>query len=83
MATSQQKTPCPGVHEIYNFGKRFLGHQYYILSVSDLRLGVEKMFKEKHTFYSFYPKITSPWDGDHEIYNILSPYLTDATYQIW
>ena len=28
--------------EIYNFGKPFRGHHYYILSFSDLCLGVEK-----------------------------------------
>ena len=32
------------------------------------------------------PKITTPWGGGggggHEIYNFLSPYPTDATYQI-
>ena len=33
---------CPGGHEIYNFGRPFLGHHYYILSLSDLYLGVEK-----------------------------------------
>ena len=31
----------------------------------------------------FYPNITSPLGGGHEIYNFLSPYPTDATYQIW
>ena len=31
-----------GGHEIYNFGRPFLGHQYYIHSLSDLCLGVEK-----------------------------------------
>ena len=30
-----------------------------------------------------YHKITSPWSGDHEIYNVLPSYRTDATYQIW
>ena len=60
------KTPCPGVHEIYNFGRPFLGHhyRYYILSLSDLCLGVEKkIFKELHQFYTFYTQITSPWSG--------------------
>ena len=44
---------------------------------------VEKIFKEIHQFYTFYLKITSPLGEGHEIYNILSPYPTDATYQIW
>ena len=34
--------PCPGGHEIYNFGRPLLGHHYYILSVSNLFMGVEK-----------------------------------------
>ena len=39
--------PCPGDHEIYNFGGPFLGHYYYTLSLFDLSLGVEKtIFKE-------------------------------------
>ena len=39
--------PCPRGHEIYNFGGPFRGHHYYILSLSNLCLGVEKkIFKE-------------------------------------
>ena len=59
MATPLHKNPCPGGHEIYNFGRPFRGHHYYTLSLSDLCLGVE-IFKEIHQFYTFYPKITSP-----------------------
>ena len=42
MAMPWHKNPCPGGHEIYNFGRPFLGLHYYILSLSDLCLGVEK-----------------------------------------
>ena len=106
MTTPQHKNPCPRGHEIYNFGRPFLGHHYYILGLSNLCLGVEqKMLKEKmhfhnmtymwprpctrtpapeiQQFYSFYHKIIFPWGRGHEIYNFLSPYPTDATYQIW
>ena len=63
MATPQGNNPCPGGHEIYNCGRPYLGHHYYILSLSDLCLGVEKkIFKEIHQFYTFYPKITSLWE---------------------
>ena len=32
----------------------------------------------------FYPRITPlPWCRGHEIYNFLSPYPTDAIFQIW
>ena len=42
MATPLHKTPCPGSHEIDNFGRPFLGHHNYLLGLSDLGLGVEK-----------------------------------------
>ena len=56
MATPEHQTPSPGGHEIYNFGTPFLGHQYYIHSLSDQRLGVEKkIFKEiMHVHYMTY-----------------------------
>ena len=43
---------CPGGHEINNFGRLFLGYHYYIHSLSDLCLGVEKKIsKEKMHFH--------------------------------
>ena len=42
MATPLHKNPCVRGHEIYSFGRPFLGHYYYILGLSDLCLGVEK-----------------------------------------
>ena len=42
MATPQQKNPCPGDYEIYNFGRPLLFNHYSILGLSDLCLGVEK-----------------------------------------
>ena len=52
MATPLHKTPCPGSHEIDNFGRPFLGHHNYLLGLSDLGLGVEKkMFKEIMHFH--------------------------------
>ena len=50
-------TPCPGGNEIYNFGRPVLGHHYYILSLSELGLGVEKkIFFLKYAFslYNLY-----------------------------
>ena len=48
--------PLPGGHEIYHFGGPFRGHHYYILSLSNLCLGVEKkIFKEiMHFHYMTY-----------------------------
>ena len=37
------KNPCPGGHKIYNFGRHFLGHYYYTLSLSESCLGVENL----------------------------------------
>ena len=34
--------PCPRGHEIYNFGRPFLGHHYFLLGLSSLYLVVEK-----------------------------------------
>ena len=34
--------PLSGDHEIYNFGRPFLGHHYFKLSLSDLCPGVEE-----------------------------------------
>ena len=46
------RIPAQGGHESYNFGRPFLGHHYYVHSLSDLCLGVEeKIFKERMQFY--------------------------------
>ena len=44
---SQHKNPCPGGHDIYNFGRPFFCHHYYTLSLSDLCGGVEKKVLKK------------------------------------
>ena len=55
MATFLHKNPYPGGNQIYNFGSQFLGHHYYLSSLSDLYLGVEKVFKEiMHFHYMTY-----------------------------
>ena len=48
--------PCPGDHEIYNFGRPVLSQYNFILGLSDQCLGVEKkMFKEiMHFHYMTY-----------------------------
>ena len=85
-----------GGHEIKHFGKSFLGHHNYTLSLSQPCPWVEneifkepcpwvekEIFKEIHQFYTFSPKLPPPGGGGHEIYNFLSPCPTNATYQIW
>ena len=39
---TQVQEPCPGIHEIYNYGRNILGHHFYILSLSAPFLGVEE-----------------------------------------
>ena len=59
MVMLKHKTPCPGIHEIYNFGRPFRGHLYYTLGLSDLCLGVKKIFKEiMHFHYLTYMAMT-------------------------
>ena len=71
------RNPCPGGHEIYDFGRPFLGHHNFIHSFSVLCLGVEKkIFKEIHQFYTFYTKITSSWDGEGVMNFTISCVLT-------
>ena len=81
---NQHKKPCEVGHEIYNFGRPFLGHYYYTLSLSELRPGIEKkIFLKKYiNFTLFTAKLPPLWVGGHEIYNFLSPYPTNASYQI-
>ena len=47
MATPLPQNPGTGGHEIYSLGRSFLCHHYFILSLSDQCMGVEKkIFKE-------------------------------------
>ena len=74
--------PCPGGHEIYHFGRPFLGHHYNTLSLSYLSLGVEKIIKEiMHFHYMTYGNAHAqeplPWG--HEIYNFGRPFLVIIT----
>ena len=85
MATPSHKNPCPRGHEIYNFGRPFLGHHYYILGLSDLCLGVEKkILKEIMHFYCMTYMAThqhkNPSPRSHEIYNFGRPFLGHLYY---
>ena len=51
MVRPKNKNTSPGVHEIYNFGRPFLGHHTCIRISSYLCLRVEKkVLKEIHEF---------------------------------
>ena len=84
MATPQHKNPRPGGHIIYNFGKPFLVHHYYTLSLTEPCPGVEKrifLLKKYIKFTLLTPKLpTLLKSGGHENCNFLSPYPTNATY---
>ena len=45
--------PLPRGHEIYIYGGLFFGHNYYILSSSDLCLGVEKTILKEMLHFHF------------------------------
>ena len=60
IATPERKNPCPGGHESYNFGRPFLGHHYYILSLSDLYLGVEKKFLKEIMHFHYMTNMAKP-----------------------
>ena len=87
MTTLQHKNPCPWGHEIYNFGRPFLGHHYYILCLSDQCLGVEKkILKEIMQFcymtYMATPPHKNPCPRGHEIYNFGRPFLGHHYYML-
>ena len=61
----------------------FVNLNYDIRRLSDVCPGVEmNVFKEINQFYTFYPKILTPWNGAHKLYNFFFPFLADDTYQI-
>ena len=82
--------PLLGVHETYYFGRNFLGHHYYILSLSYLFLGVEKKILNEIMHFQFMnymttPQPRKPCPGGHEIYNFGRPFLGhhyDTLYDI-
>ena len=80
----QHKNPCSRGHIIYNFVRTFLGYHYYTLGLTEPCPEVDKIFKRNTLILHSLPKKLPPLGvGVHKIYNFLSPYPTDATYQIW
>ena len=84
MATPHHRNPSPRGHEIYNFGRPFLGHHYYILGLSDLCLEVEKkIFKEiMHSNYMTYmstPLHKNPYPGVMKFTIMVDPSLVIIT----
>ena len=87
MGTPQHKNPCPGGHEIYNFGRPFLCHHNYILSLSVLCLGVEKKILKEimHFHYIIYMNSTqhkNPCPGVMKFTILVDPSLVNITLYI-
>ena len=86
MATPQHKNlyMYPRGHDFYYFSKSFLGYHYYIISSRTMHRSREEVFSRNTSILNFLPpKLPPLGSGGHKIYNFLSPYLTDATFQIW
>ena len=81
MATPQHKSPCPGGHEIYNFVRTFLGYHYYILSLSDLCLGVKNDAFSLYDLYTHDPAQERLPCG-HKSYNFGRPLLGHHYYKL-
>ena len=83
MATPLRKNPCPGGHEIYNFGRPFLGHHYYILNLSDIYIGGKKKIMHFHNMTCMAtPQRKNPCPGVHEIYNLGRPFFDHHYYAL-
>ena len=54
------KNPCPRGHESYNFGWPFLGHHDYILSLSDICMGVEKKILKEIMHFHYMTYMATP-----------------------
>ena len=61
-----------------------VGPSLVIITIHLVCLNQVRRFLKKYiNFARFTLKLPSLAGGGHEIYNFLSPYPTDATYQIW
>ena len=58
MAMPLHQNPSPGVHN--NFGRLLLGHQYYILTLFDLSLGVEKKILKEIMHFHYINNMATP-----------------------
>ena len=80
LATLKHMNTWPGVHEIYNYGRPFLGHLYNILSLSDLCPGVEKKTLKNYINFTLFTQKLCPIEWGLYL-QFLFPYPTYATYQ--
>ena len=87
LATTLHKNPCPGDHEIDNFGGPFLGHYYYTVSFSGHCLGIEKKILKEIMHFHYMTCMAmlqhkNPCPEGHEIYNFGRPFFDYHYYTI-
>ena len=76
-------------HKIYNFGKPYLGHHYYIFSLSDLCIRRKKIFKRNNAFSLFdlygHAAAQEPRPGVMKFTSWVDPSLViiTITYFVW
>ena len=80
--TLAQEPLSRGVMKIYNSDRPFLGHHYYILSLSDICMGVEKKIFKYINFTLFTPKLSPFGVKGHKITFFFASHPTRGTYQI-
>ena len=54
-ATPEHKNHCPGSHETFDFGKPYLGHYYYTLSLFEALPWSRDDFKRNKSISNFLP----------------------------
>ena len=87
MSTPLHKNLCPGAHGIHNFGILFLGFHYFILSLSDLCLELERFFFFRKNAFSLYDICPHPSKetiprGSWNLQILVNPSLVIITIQI-
>ena len=87
IATPSIKKHYPRGHEIYKFGKPFLGHHTYTLSLFDLCLKVEKTIVKELMHYNYMSFMTEPnkmtsVPGVMEFHNVVEPFLVLITLHL-
>ena len=85
MTTPKHKNPCPGNHEIYNFGRLFFGHHYNTFTLSGLcPSGEKKTLKRNNSFHYMNCLATTqhknPCFWGHAIYNFGRSFLGHHIY---
>ena len=79
-------TPAPRGDEIYNFGRCFLAHRYYIFSLFAFFPGVKKKILKRNNAFSLYDLVGShpvrgtPAPRGHEIYNFCRGFHVHYNY---